>query len=620
MGLFSTSVEAPDYGEAIASVQQGMQGALTHTQNAGDFEKQWLQQALQLQERQFGIQQRQLRKWQNVSRQDLMPYANAGYDAMDALMGTLGLPTWSAGTYNVMNALESDRRIKEAKAHNRDVDMQLAQVDALYPDFYYTDINPDGTIRSLIQPPDQNTIMRAMQPSSQILSPETRGYYGPQYSGPNGPIGPYNTVYNQGPVGQAGNPAYGRQAGNAAAGGQVGNAAGGAQQNLGPFGTPGTPQQGQYYNPVYGYSIAPFPGTPGTSMDAYNNNLPVPQMYQGGHPANAYGSATPGVDFRLLPGYNFTGSGQLVPLSENAQVGGVNWDEQAQKETLWNSFMDRVPVHIAQGYNDAGSKVSDREKAKIMQLYQNLQDVGPYEAVRNLSDEDRALVEKYMSGTLERSVAPQAEVLSKFFNTPAYALAYGSTGAAVDPYADPLDRFQVSPSYQFDIDQQTKLLENRASSRGLMKSTGLAQDMADYIHGKANQEYNNYQSNLQNMFGNYQQQLASVAGLGANASQAMSSGAQNYGQMLSNSTFQNTGQLTGLMGGIGTALGNSELAQGNIIQNAMNQIASLQAAQAEADAAAKNASSGGGIGNILGSIGGKIAGAATNYALGSFFA
>lgn len=112
------------------------------------------------------------------------------------------------------------------------------------------------------------------------------------------------------------------------------------------------------------------------------------------------------------------------------------------------------------------------------------------------------------AGNLYSGLASQAQG-----NLGYYKDALGLNGA--EGNAATMDRFQAGPGYQFALDQGLSALERRAGAQGRLQGGETALDTLGYAHGLANQEYNNWLSNLQGY--DSQQNQNYLAGIGGQA-------------------------------------------------------------------------------------------------------
>src|SRR5579863_8787231 len=104
--------------------------------------------------------------------------------------------------------------------------------------------------------------------------------------------------------------------------------------------------------------------------------------------------------------------------------------------------------------------------------------------------------------------------LSNFFNSPEYAAMYGSqsgrtnaTNAASGTY-NPIAAFQNSdPSYQFQIDQALRNVNNSSAAKGLLESGQTQRDLLGQAQVMQNSQYQNWLGQQNSLFNNYQGQL-----------------------------------------------------------------------------------------------------------------
>lgn len=82
----------------------------------------------------------------------------------------------------------------------------------------------------------------------------------------------------------------------------------------------------------------------------------------------------------------------------------------------------------------------------------------------------------------------------------------GAPGSIEDRYKTALNRFQQSPGYQFAFDQGVQAIDRGAAASGLLNSGATAKALQRFGTGLALQDY-----------GNYQNRLAALAGIGQTA-------------------------------------------------------------------------------------------------------
>jgi hypothetical protein len=228
----------------------------------------------------------------------------------------------------------------------------------------------------------------------------------------------------------------------------------------------------------------------------------------------------------------------------------------------------------------------------------------------------------YQQGKVNMTGADASGALSKFFNTPLYQLQFGNSGSAVDPNADPRQRFQESPGYQFQLDQGQRSIERSLAARGLLESGALVQEMNKFGQGVANQEWNNYLNRVSGTFENYQGALSNLANTGVNTSTNLANMAIGQGGNLANLGMNYANNASNIYGALGTGAANSLLAQGGALAGGI--MNSYNAGQVEnasmmqgfgalgglfSSRGGKGGSSGGGF-NIGGAASGASAGTA----------
>jgi hypothetical protein len=146
-------------------------------------------------------------------------------------------------------------------------------------------------------------------------------------------------------------------------------------------------------------------------------------------------------------------------------------------------------------------------------------------------------------GALSMTAGGSQQGMSSFMNTPAYALAYGNNTAA-----NPAQRFAQDYGTQMSVYNGQQALSNQFAGQGLGSSGALAQGLSQNMYNN----YGNYITGQESMFGNYQNQLANLAQFGSTqtgATQAVSAG--------------NT--LAGLQSAAGNAIGSADLNTGSNI-------------------------------------------------------
>ena len=134
--------------------------------------------------------------------------------------------------------------------------------------------------------------------------------------------------------------------------------------------------------------------------------------------------------------------------------------------------------------------------------------------------------------------------LGSFMSSPAYMLAYGN-----DTSSNPAMNFMMNPGMQLANQQAMNAVGNSYTGKGLGNSGALAVGMQNAEY----QNYNAYNQQQSALLGNYQSQLAALAGAGMGVSggtQAQSNG-QQLASLLSNANLQTGQGLSNLYQGVG---------------------------------------------------------------------
>lgn len=149
--------------------------------------------------------------------------------------------------------------------------------------------------------------------------------------------------------------------------------------------------------------------------------------------------------------------------------------------------------------------------------------------------------------------------LMAFLNSPQYQALYGTENTQTNP----VDRFRFDPGYQFAIDEGLKQLQQKSASRGLLESGATQRDIQQFSQGMADQNYQRWLEQQNNVFANRQNQLMGLSTLGS----------QLTGASTAASLFGNLGnQLAQYNFGTGQALANNQ-------QGTSSNISSLYANQ-----------------------------------------
>jgi hypothetical protein len=160
-------------------------------------------------------------------------------------------------------------------------------------------------------------------------------------------------------------------------------------------------------------------------------------------------------------------------------------------------------------------------------------------------------------GALAMQQASPQSALDQYKNTAGYQLL-NAPGA-----------YQASPGYQYAVDEALGQVQRNASARGLLESGRVMRDMTDRAQGMALQDYGNWWNRQNQLYGDYQNRLAGLAGGPTGADMAYNLG-QSQGQN-SMQTGSNLGSLFGNQGNSGLgAYTNTGAAQANTMQQAGN--------------------------------------------------
>lgn len=112
--------------------------------------------------------------------------------------------------------------------------------------------------------------------------------------------------------------------------------------------------------------------------------------------------------------------------------------------------------------------------------------------------------------------------------------------------------YQADPGYAFRLAEGQKALERSAAARGGLYSGRAMKDMNAYSQGQASQEYGNAYNRFQSNQTNEYNRLASLAGLGQTANNALAQSGMNYANQTGNIAMTN-----------GANQGNAAIASGN---------------------------------------------------------
>lgn len=112
--------------------------------------------------------------------------------------------------------------------------------------------------------------------------------------------------------------------------------------------------------------------------------------------------------------------------------------------------------------------------------------------------------------------------------------------------------FQQSPGYQFAFGEGQRAIDQNASARGLLNSGARLKELTRYGQGMANQEYGNYQNRLAALSGIGQTATGQTAQLGAQTAQGVGNAYQQAGQA---QAAGGIGQANAYLGGANAGIG-----------------------------------------------------------------
>lgn len=121
------------------------------------------------------------------------------------------------------------------------------------------------------------------------------------------------------------------------------------------------------------------------------------------------------------------------------------------------------------------------------------------------------------------------------------------------------DRFQASPSYQFRYDQGLKAMDRSAAARGNLRGGGYMQELQRYGQGMASTEFDSYAN-----------RLATLAGVGQNATNVGAQAGAQTAAGVSNALLSGANSQANFMAGAGTARASGYAGLGNAAQQGVN--------------------------------------------------
>lgn len=173
------------------------------------------------------------------------------------------------------------------------------------------------------------------------------------------------------------------------------------------------------------------------------------------------------------------------------------------------------------------------------------------------------------AANIQMQAANPQSAMAAYQNTPGYQMLGN----------DQTNQYQQSPGYQYAVSEAMKQVQNGASSRGLLESGSALRAMTDRAQGMAQQDYGNWWNRQNQLYSDYQNRLAGLAGGNTGSQNAMT-----LGQAQAANTTQTGSNIASLFGNQGnTGMGgiiNTGAAQSSNMTNAGAQQAMVQQANA----------------------------------------
>lgn len=170
-------------------------------------------------------------------------------------------------------------------------------------------------------------------------------------------------------------------------------------------------------------------------------------------------------------------------------------------------------------------------------------------------------------GVLAMQQADPRSAINQYQNTAGYQMLGN----------DQTNQYQQSPGYQYAVNEALRQVQSQGASRGLLDSGRVQRDMTDRALGMAQQDYGNWWNRQNQLYSDYQNRLAGLAGGSVGADQA-----NQLGTNQAQGTYQTGGNLASLFGNQGVAgfggITNTGAAQSNNMTQAGATQAQIQAA------------------------------------------
>lgn len=126
------------------------------------------------------------------------------------------------------------------------------------------------------------------------------------------------------------------------------------------------------------------------------------------------------------------------------------------------------------------------------------------------------------TGQPAQQAADPSAGLQSFFNTPMYQVLYGQNANQ----ADPTQRFQADPGFQFNQEQTAKQMQQLGASKGLLESGNMQVELQKQLQGNQNQQYQTWLGQQGNLYNSYQDRLNGLSQFGS----TQTGGQQSYDQ------------------------------------------------------------------------------------------
>lgn len=199
-------------------------------------------------------------------------------------------------------------------------------------------------------------------------------------------------------------------------------------------------------------------------------------------------------------------------------------------------------------------------------------------AATKIAADASASAQKYSTDVAERMYNQTRTDQEPWRKAGVNALAkLGSDPSLITPYPDQkkftLADFEADPGYNFRLSEGIKALDRSASSRGGLFSGAQGKDLVRYGQNVGSAEYagayERYQNEYQNAFNRYQtnqsnqyNRLASMAGLGQTANNALQTAGSNYANSAGNYAMAGAGNTGNLLMLNAANTGNAQLMAG----------------------------------------------------------